>query len=126
MIINNVCLLFIKKYLNGKILDVGATESSLMGNATDLGVTINGDVTTLDIEQPTDIIHDLDKFPYPLSDNSFDVVFCGSVLEHLEAPYIALKELNRILKKDGILIVGLPNPHYILSKTDKGKQKYKY
>lgn len=41
-------------------------------------------------------------------DESFDVVFLLEVLEHLDYPDEALKEIKRILKPDGVLILGVP------------------
>lgn len=40
--------------------------------------------------------------------NTFDLVHCFGVIEHLENPLLVLKQLFRILKKKGILILGVP------------------
>lgn len=41
-------------------------------------------------------------------DESFDLIFLLEVLEHLDYPDLALKELARILKPDGYLVLGVP------------------
>lgn len=41
-------------------------------------------------------------------DNSYDLVFLLEVLEHLDYPDVALKEIARVLKPDGYLILGVP------------------
>jgi ubiquinone/menaquinone biosynthesis C-methylase UbiE len=41
-------------------------------------------------------------------DNTFDVVFLLEVLEHLDYPDVALQEIRRVLKDDGVLILGVP------------------
>lgn len=41
-------------------------------------------------------------------DGEFDVVFLLEVLEHLDYPDKALQEISRILKDDGVLILGVP------------------
>ncbi len=41
-------------------------------------------------------------------DNTFDVVFFLEVLEHLDYPDLALKELRRVIKPGGYLILGVP------------------
>ncbi|KKM24824.1 hypothetical protein LCGC14_1601190, partial [marine sediment metagenome] len=51
---------------------------------------------------------DLEKDPIPFPDNTFDVVFCKSVLEHLRYTYIANYEMRRVLKKNGLLIIMTP------------------
>ena len=54
-------------------------------------------------------------------DNSFDLVVCTEVLEHLESPQIALKEVVRISKK--YILFSVPNePLFLLSNfTQWGK-----
>ncbi|HXL01706.1 MAG TPA: methyltransferase domain-containing protein, partial [Candidatus Atribacteria bacterium] len=42
-------------------------------------------------------------------DNKFDVVVCFEVFEHIDDPDVLLKELSRVLKPDGMLIVSTPN-----------------
>lgn len=49
-----------------------------------------------------------DVIDMPFEDNSFDVVLCTEVLEHLPYPELAIKEFSRILKKDGIMILTAP------------------
>lgn len=41
-------------------------------------------------------------------DETFDIVFLLEVLEHLDYPDIALKEISRVLKPGGYLIIGVP------------------
>ena len=50
------------------------------------------------------------KLPYP--DNHFDVVVSSEVMEHLEDDVKALKELKRVLKKDGIILITVPNKNF--------------
>jgi len=45
------------------------------------------------------------KFP----SNFFDVIVMNHVLEHLFNPKETLQEVSRILKPDGLLIIGIPN-----------------
>ncbi len=70
-----------------------------------------GNEITVDIDKDTnpDIIADARKLPF--KDNSIDVVIFTEVIEHIEPPgdFEALKELNRILKKQGTLILSTPN-----------------
>ena len=45
----------------------------------------------------------------PFPDNYFDCVLLMEVVEHLRNPYVVLPEINRIIKKDGYLILSTPN-----------------
>lgn len=46
---------------------------------------------------------------YPVNDNTFDLIFFNHVLEHIPEDLKALTEAQRILKRNGLLIVGVPN-----------------
>jgi len=50
---------------------------------------------------------DAEKMPY--KDGSFDVVISFETIEHLKNPEEYLKEVKRVLKKDGIFVVSTPN-----------------
>lgn len=55
-----------------------------------------------------DVVHDIEKVPLPFADEEFDEILCDSILEHVN--YVPLmKELHRILKKDGILKITVPH-----------------
>jgi len=56
-----------------------------------------------------DVIHDLNKFPYPFSDNYFEEIWMDQVLEHLEEPLKVMKELIRISKDNAIITVRVPH-----------------
>ncbi|PCJ62564.1 MAG: hypothetical protein COA79_03365 [Planctomycetota bacterium] len=47
----------------------------------------------------------------PYEDSFFDTIYLGQVLEHLGNPNIALLEIKRVLKSDGIFIMDIPNPY---------------
>ena len=48
----------------------------------------------------------------PFDDNSFDIVACLDVLEHLDNPHQALQELMRVAKYS--VFISLPNMHHII------------
>lgn len=51
------------------------------------------------------------KIDFP--DSMFDVVTSIAVIEHMFDPYFIVGEIHRVLKKNGILIVNVPNIAYI-------------
>lgn len=52
-------------------------------------------------------IQDIKRLPY--KDESFDLVICCEVLEHVPDPTLGMRELNRVLKKEGHGIMSVPN-----------------
>lgn len=48
---------------------------------------------------------------FPFSKAQFDYVFCLEVIEHVENPTLLLREIRRILKDEGTLILSVPNPY---------------
>ena len=56
-----------------------------------------------------DVQHDLNVVPYPFKDEEFDFILASHVLEHLDKPFVIMKELHRILKKDGKLHLKVPH-----------------
>ena len=56
-----------------------------------------------------DKVINLNQFPYPFANSSFDEIIAFHVLEHLDDPFKVMKELHRILKADGTLFIKVPH-----------------
>jgi SAM-dependent methyltransferase len=50
-----------------------------------------------------------DLTEYPAADDSFDLVFCHHVIEHIPDVDAALREMRRILAPGGLALIGTPN-----------------
>lgn len=101
-----------------KLLDAGAGEAKYKKFCKHLNY-VSQDIAIYDgkgnsqgIQKNTrdynelDIVSDI--YNIPVKDNSFDVVLCTEVLEHLSDPINVFKELNRIMKKNGVLLLTAP------------------
>ncbi|KZE79911.1 class I SAM-dependent methyltransferase [Myroides marinus] len=67
----------------------------------------NLDYTTTDLESPlADVKADICNLPF--EDNSFDMILCNHVLEHIPDDTKAMQELYRILKPGGMGIFQIP------------------
>lgn len=67
----------------------------------------NLEYVTADLESPlADVKMDIHEMPF--DDNSFDVVICNHVLEHVEDDIKALSEIYRVLKNGGWAILQVP------------------
>lgn len=56
-----------------------------------------------------DVRHDLNEFPYPFSDNEFEVIEADHVLEHLNDVFKVMGELHRISKNRALIIIRVPH-----------------
>lgn len=87
---------------NAKVLEIGGNKVSYKHyfKTTDFLCT--------DIEhgKGIDSIVDVQKIKY--GSEKFDVVLCFNVLEHVLEPIDALREMHRVLKKGGILLMSVP------------------
>lgn len=67
----------------------------------------NLDYTTTDLLSPlADVKADICALPF--ADNSYDVILCNHVLEHIPDDLQAMRELYRVLKPDGMGIFQIP------------------
>lgn len=67
----------------------------------------NLDYTTCDLDSPiADVKADIQNLPF--ENDSFDVIFCNHVLEHVEDDKKALHELYRVMKPGGWGILQVP------------------
>ncbi|WP_197091144.1 class I SAM-dependent methyltransferase [Ancylomarina euxinus] len=67
----------------------------------------NLDYTTGDLESPIADVH-FDVQAIPFSDETYDVVICNHVLEHVDDDAKAMSEIYRILKPGGFAILQVP------------------
>jgi SAM-dependent methyltransferase len=51
---------------------------------------------------------DLESAQLPFEDSFFDAVLARDILEHLQRPWLVVRETYRVLKKDGIVIASVP------------------
>ena len=99
-----------------KILDLGCGDNK-----------VEGAVGLDNIALPeVDIVHDLLHFPYPIKDNSFDIIYLRHVIEHFNIDKInnIMNECYRILKKDGQLFIHVPHVFSIAAFTDPTHKQY--
>lgn len=98
-----------------KILDVGCGNHKVQNS-------IGLDFSKI---QGVDIVHDLNKFPYPFKDNSFDVIYANQIIEHLDAPLDkVLQELCRICKPDGRIRITVPHALSVGAFSDPTHKKF--
>lgn len=67
--------------------------------------------TGLDLEKGpnVDVVPDNIYLWKELSEESYDLVISGQVFEHIEFPWLTIKEIERVLKPGGFCIISAPN-----------------
>lgn len=95
------------------VLDAGCGKGEFMraapANAEVSGADINKkEICKLQKEGFNAKTADISK-KIPFEDEKFDGVYCSHVLEHIENPDKMLSEIKRVLKKEGIIVLCVPN-----------------
>lgn len=65
-----------------------------------------------------DIVLDLNKTPWPISNGEFDKVIASHVIEHVQDMVPFMREIHRILKPGGTVVVYTPHFSSVNSWTD--------
>ena len=94
----------------GKLLDIGAGTGDFLVVAKNDGWQITGiepgeKPKTIAIKKGVSFANDLSE----LENNSFDVITMWHVLEHVSDLEFQIKELKRLIKPTGTIIVAVPN-----------------
>lgn len=88
----------IVRYVRGKVLHIGSEGSFLAGY-------LPGEVTNLDMTGNPDIKHDLNQYPFPVTDSQYNTIIVTDVISRLGKPYDFLVECKRMLTTFGNIIM---------------------
>ncbi len=106
----------IKYYKGGTILDIGCLDSQILmmaeskypaANKWGMDTSVEAIREMSEKYRKTHFVYG-DAYKTKFSDNSFEYVVMGEVLEHLDRPADAIKEAFRILKRGGVLAISVP------------------
>lgn len=98
----------------GAILDIGCGSTKTPGA---IGLDISA-------ETDADIVHDLDVFPYPVEDSSFDQILLQDVIEHVREPIGVFEELHRIARPGARIQLRTPHFSSVLAYGDPTHRHY--
>ena len=106
-----------RKFINNNVTDFLSTLNLNGKRIVDIGLTghvkkiDNAILDTIDIDpnnNPTYLCDITKNNSDKIKDNIYDIVICTEVLEHTNNPINAINELNRMTKKDGLIIITTP------------------
>lgn len=98
----------------GAVLDVGCGQKKWPGA---VGMDISADTAA-------DVVHDLNEFPYPFADDSFDQILMQDVIEHVREPIRVMDELHRIARPGGRIQLRTPHFSSMLAYSDPTHTHY--
>jgi 2-polyprenyl-3-methyl-5-hydroxy-6-metoxy-1,4-benzoquinol methylase len=117
-IYRTVARLLAQRGASGTLADIGCGGGHLwraLGSAFSRCVGVDA-VRYDDLPDVVEFVPaDLDRLPLPLPDGSADVVTALEVIEHLENPRAFCRELARVAKPGGWVVVTTPNQLSLLS-----------
>lgn len=93
----------VSHHIHGKAIDLGAGEIDRYGGYFATTEYVRMEPVP---RKGIDTIGSIYQIPFP--DDSFDSVVCTQVFEHLAYPTKAVEEIKRILKKDGLALITVP------------------
>ncbi len=98
--------------VSGRVLELAPGKGALSAALAGLGLTVEAlDIHPENFQGPKEVrLHrgDLDR-PLPFADASYDTIICCEGIEHLERQYDFARELARVLRPGGLLLLTTPN-----------------
>ena len=124
--IENKRVLKIIEYLNlkdnDKIIEIGCGAGNIMQKIKKGREIWGVDLSNFMLEMskkkkyysPVKFIKgDVENLPEEVINYKFDKIYCSEVLEHVENPDKVLKEIKKISKNNGIIVISVPNEKLI-------------
>ncbi len=124
--------LFIK-YLRGSILEVGCGIGNFTKTLTKYGQVTSIDINKDYLDSTKQLVKgkaligygNIEKGDYFFKDKKFDTVICLNVLEHIKDDQKVLKNLNKLIRTGGLLILLVPAHKSLFSEIDKAIGHYR-
>jgi len=111
-----------------KVLDIGCAFGYFLKCCDDYRLETYGvDISDYAIQQAWEITkaklltHDINEGLAMFEDNFFDLISVFDTIEHLASPYNLLKEVHRVLRPEGKVIITVDNLHAIARIWKRGK-----
>lgn len=101
------------------LLDVGCGSGRLLRDAADMGLHVSGvDISEVGLAQARSRVPDADlrvarAEELPFADGSYDLVSCTGSLEHVSDIARAVREMSRVTKPSGRVLVVVPNSRFM-------------
>jgi len=105
-------------HLKGKVLDIGCGIGDMLSYRENI---VGLDVNHLNVDfckKRKLNVYIMKPNIIPFDDKTFDSVLLDNVLEHIESPLLLFKEIRRVLKPNGLVLIGVPGEKGFRSDDD--------
>ncbi len=122
-IVRNLISTYFAGKKNIRLLDIGCGTGELLRELEPLAETFGVDNSPQAIAFCTErglsniSVAEATNLPFP--NDAFDAVLCLDVLEHVKDDNAALKEIHRVAKPGGIVIIFVPTFNFLWGKSDE-------
>ncbi len=112
------------------MLDVGCGSGGLLGDAADMGLRVSGvDISEVGLAQARSRVPNADlrvarAEELPFGDASFDLVSCTGSLEHVSDIDRAVREMSRVTRPGGRILVVVPNSRFVFAFVNHLRQRF--
>lgn len=103
-----------KKDTGARVLDIGCNDGTISSQLLKLGIRVCGlDLSAENVRQARErgidaaVGNAREKLPF--EEGYFDVVFAGEIIEHLYDPEAFMREVRRVLRPGGAIVLTTPN-----------------
>ncbi|MCM8777010.1 MAG: methyltransferase domain-containing protein [Candidatus Omnitrophica bacterium] len=105
---------FFNNVENKKVLEIGCGDGGIIQFLRKRNYAVGIDISYQGIENLKSIgiesyLIDISKETIPFENNFFDYVIALEVFEHLKSPQNAIEEIQRVCKKNGKVVLSIPN-----------------
>lgn len=71
-----------------------------------------------------DVVHNINKFPFPFKNNSFKEIYCNHILEHVDDVFAVMNELWRISQPNALIYIEVPHFSGLTAVTDPSHKHF--
>lgn len=104
--LRRVLLRHLETHAHGSVLDAGCGAMPYKRAILELADSY----TSMDFTASTDVDIQADVMDMPqVADSTFDLVLSSEVIEHVPRPVDAVREMARVLREDGVLLLSSPH-----------------